>query len=298
MKKLLTTLSILLIATVSYAQTYTVERVIDGDTIKLTNGEEIELIGVNAPNVVFPDDPKLRYLMDPTTESVEEAQAWGVDLDTLDKMGQEATEFVKSLGIEGKDVHLEFDVQERDKYGRLLAYVFIDLFDGEVDIDISVPENFQYDFYHDMYAHFINATIIKAGYATPMTIPPNVKYADLFKELYEEARWEGRGLWKEDTARNNIEIQSAHQTCNIDDDCTTVEIECISAACECGGQPIHKKFLKKYTDKLKKCRDTYEAIYGYIGVCDMDCPQLSDKCLNGVCTVVDTQTGLPFRIDE
>ena len=43
---------------------------------------------------------------------------------------------------------------------------------------------------------FLNATIIKAGYATPMTIPPSVKYADLFKELYEEAREQKRGLWK------------------------------------------------------------------------------------------------------
>ena len=45
MKKTLTTLSILLIAAVSYAQNYVVERVIDGDTIKLTNGEEVQLFG-------------------------------------------------------------------------------------------------------------------------------------------------------------------------------------------------------------------------------------------------------------
>ena len=49
MKKLITTLSILLIATWAFAETYTVERVIDGDTIKLTNGEEVQLIGIKAP---------------------------------------------------------------------------------------------------------------------------------------------------------------------------------------------------------------------------------------------------------
>ena len=44
---------------------------------------------------------------------------------------------------------------------------------------------------------FLNAEIIKGGYATPMTIPPNVKHADLFKELYEEARESKKGLWAE-----------------------------------------------------------------------------------------------------
>lgn len=47
------------------------------------------------------------------------------------------------------------------------------------------------------YKVFVNATIIKAGYATPITIPPNVKYADLFQELYEEAREQKMGLWRE-----------------------------------------------------------------------------------------------------
>jgi len=194
MKKFLTTLSILLIATASYAQTYTVERVIDGDTIKLTDGETVKLIGIDAPPIVFPEgiDPTL---YDPPGEVLEEARKWGDDLGVVTKMGQEATEFVKKLYFEGKEVSLEFDVQSKDKYGRLLAYVFIPsclpecpaLFPGT------------YHFVKDMgkYWHiFLNATVIKAGYATPMTIPPNVKYADLFKKLYEEAREQKRGLWK------------------------------------------------------------------------------------------------------
>ncbi len=43
---------------------------------------------------------------------------------------------------------------------------------------------------------FLNAFVVQQGYASPMTIPPNVKYADLFKELYQEAREQKRGLWK------------------------------------------------------------------------------------------------------
>jgi len=175
MKKLLTTLSILLIATVSYAQTTTVERVIDGDTIVVTTpegkSEEVQLIGIQAP-----ED---------------------------EKMGQEATEFVKEL-IEGKEIRLEFDVQERDKYGRLLAYVHIQ---PEGLKELKTKESGLYAIKEP----FINAIIMKMGYATPMTIPPNVKYADLFKELYVEAEEAGRGLWRhtaklkdEDWVRNNI----------------------------------------------------------------------------------------------
>jgi len=124
-------------------------------------------------------------------------------------MGQLATEFVRSsqkyingfftggaLALEGKEVVLKYDVQERDKYGRLLAYVFIDTGLTITDaIDMTTSYNHHYDYYDDKFMHFINATIIKAGYATPMTIPPNVKYADLFQKLFREAADDNRGLW-------------------------------------------------------------------------------------------------------
>lgn len=42
----------------------------------------------------------------------------------------------------------------------------------------------------------LNGEIIRSGYASPMTIPPNVKHADLFQKLYQEARENKRGLWK------------------------------------------------------------------------------------------------------
>jgi len=184
----------------AYTQTYTVERVIDGDTIKLSNGEEVQLIGVNAPNDVFPEGAD-RTLMDPTTESVNEADDWGVDLDTLDKMGQEATEFVKFrimfLSVK-KTILLEYDVEKRDKYGRILAYVFVKDMIGPMQG--KIPDGYIYDDLEKPVGKrylFLNATIISAGYATPMTIPPNVKYANLFQRLYKEARDEQRGLWKD-----------------------------------------------------------------------------------------------------
>ena len=68
-------------------------------------------------------------------------------------------------------MRLELDVQSRDRYGRLLAYVWI----GET---------------------MINAELVRLGYAQVMTVPPNVRYQSLFLKLQHDARESGRGLWK------------------------------------------------------------------------------------------------------
>ena len=86
-------------------------------------------------------------------------------------MGREASGFTRRL-VEGKRVRLVFDVQKHDKYGRLLAYVYLE--DGT----------------------FVNGRIIEEGYAQVMTIAPNVKYAQMFLKLEREARQKGSGLWK------------------------------------------------------------------------------------------------------
>jgi len=196
MNKLLTTLAILLIATASYAQTYTIERVIDGDTIVVTTSEgkseEVDLIGIDAPE------------SQPNDKAKRDAERTGKDLETITKMGQEAMEFVKGLITPGQYVRLRFDNQERDKYGRLLAYVFTEgyplqnecvRFEGQMETGMLGTTLF---YWEDCKPYnFINGTLIVAGYATPMTIPPNVKYAGLFKKLYKEAREEKRGLWKD-----------------------------------------------------------------------------------------------------
>jgi len=108
-------------------------------------------------------------------------------------MRQEAKELVKGL-FEGRRIELEYDVQKRDKYDRLLAYAYRQPLVGAEFIysteRFTVKRN-------DRDYWFINALIIDWGYAQPMTIPPNVKYAQLFEELYKEAREQGRGLWKE-----------------------------------------------------------------------------------------------------
>ena len=138
---------------------HTVVRATDGDTLKLANGERVRLIGIDTPE--SSNNPKTR----------KDSQRTGQQIDEIITMGKQAAAFTKQL-VEGKNVRLEFDVQQRDRYGRLLAYVFLE--DGR----------------------FVNAEIIKAGYAQVMTIPPNVKYQDLFLKLHREAREERRGLWK------------------------------------------------------------------------------------------------------
>lgn len=137
-----------------------VRRVIDGDTIQLETGERVRLIGIDTPE------------MHESDKLYRDSQRTGQDTRTIQELGRRAYEFTKKLA-EGKRVSLEFDVEKYDKYSRLLAYVYLKK-DGA----------------------FVNAEIIKQGYASVMTIPPNAKYADLFLKLYQEARNNKRGLWK------------------------------------------------------------------------------------------------------
>ena len=170
-----------------------VTRVIDGGTLELENGERVRLIGIDCPE------------SKPNKKAMKDSQRTQQDLEAITKMGEEATEFVERLIKPGQKVRLEFDVQKTDKYGRLLAYVYI-----LVCKNCDVLRNPAYE-YSDFDEHpnkedndlggigiyiFLNATIIKSGYASPMTVPPNVKYAELFEKLYKQAREQKRGLWR------------------------------------------------------------------------------------------------------
>lgn len=146
-------LILLCLSPIAYSQTYQVSKVIDGDTIELDNGERVRYIGI--------DTPEFRANQEP------------------DPYAQEAYEANYNL-VDGKEVYLEFDVQERDRYGRILAYTYVD----------------------DL---FVNAWLIENGYAQIMTIPPNVAYQDLFLKLERQAREENRGLWGIETTKTTKE---------------------------------------------------------------------------------------------
>jgi micrococcal nuclease len=137
-----------------------VERAVDGDTLKLENNERVRLIGIDTPE------------MHESAKLYRDSQKSGQDVKVIQAMGKRAYIFTRDL-VEGKRVRLEFDAEMRDKYKRLLAYVYLK--DGT----------------------FVNAEIVKQGYASLMTYKPNVKYVDTFKQLYQEARENKRGLWKE-----------------------------------------------------------------------------------------------------
>lgn len=88
----------------------------------------------------------------------------------------ESTGYLAKL-IGGKEVRLEYDVAPLDRYGRTLAYVYLK--DGT----------------------FVNADLVRNGYALVMTVPPNVKYADTFVQLAAKARKQGKGLWEKREAK-------------------------------------------------------------------------------------------------
>jgi micrococcal nuclease len=144
-------------------ETTTVLSVVDGDTLKIKyegREENIRLIGIDAPE------------SKPNEKAKHGAQRSGKDLKTIIAMGKEAARYVKTLLKPGDEVEIELDVQTRDRYGRLLGYVYLS--NGKM----------------------LNEEIAKAGYANPMTIPPNVKYQERFLKAYREARDNQRGLWK------------------------------------------------------------------------------------------------------
>ena len=142
----------------------TVIKIIDGDTLWVRYGgqrEKVRLIGIDTP------ESKV------STKAKREAQKTGQDIEAIITMGKMATKYVSSLIEPGHKVTIEFDVQQMDRYGMLLGYVYLS--NGKM----------------------LNEEVIKAGYANVLTISPNFKYKDKFLKALKEARKRQRGLWEE-----------------------------------------------------------------------------------------------------
>ena len=126
-----------------------VVKIVDGDTIHVLIGsrrEKVRYIGVDTPETHKPDTPVQCY-------------------------GRAASAFNARL-LAGRRVELRTDAETRDRYGRLLAYVY------------RRPDGL-----------FVNAELVRRGFATLLTIPPNVAHAEEFLRLQRAARQAGRGLW-------------------------------------------------------------------------------------------------------
>jgi len=142
-----------------------VKRVVNVNTIVLDNGfergETIQLIGLKG------------ILVEKKKEEVERDK-FGFIIDEevgpLTPVKEKAIEYVKEL-LEGKMIRLEFDSDKNSKEHHTLAYVFTNSDDV-----------------------FINAEIIRHGYAQLQISPPNMKYAKELREAYKEARKEKRGF--------------------------------------------------------------------------------------------------------
>ena len=127
------------------AHWYKVTWVIDGDTIILEDGRHIRYLGINAPEIPHDDKPG-------------------------EPFGKEALKFNIDL-VKNKYVRLEMDREKTDRYGRILAYVFLK--DGT----------------------FVNAALIKKGYAYVLSIGPNIKYRDILLKYQREAMKDNKGIW-------------------------------------------------------------------------------------------------------
>jgi micrococcal nuclease len=137
-----------------------VTRVVDGDTIevritgridgpgsgdtRIGGSYDVRLIGIDTPESVKPNSP-------------------------VECFGREASAAAKAL-LEGSDVKLVKDVEETDRYDRLLRYVYLG---------------------HEL----ANARLVVNGYAAAYTYPPNVRHSELFVQLQSDAREHNRGLW-------------------------------------------------------------------------------------------------------
>ena len=140
-----------------------VRRAVDGDTVKLTDGRLVRYIGIDTPEV-------RRH----------QGERWVNDPEPFSEAAAEANRQL----VEGRRVRLEYDVQTHDRFGRLLAYVYVSAPRGGDEV-------------------MVNEELLRLGYAKLLTIPPDVRYAERFREVMTEARQAQRGLWNDRGAEGN-----------------------------------------------------------------------------------------------
>lgn len=147
-----------------------IERVVDGDTAIVTfifdDGskylkERVRFLGVDTPETVHPNK-------------------------TVQYYGKEASDFTKAQ-LTDKTVWLQTDVGARDRYDRMLAYVWL-----------KEPSKKDLDDENAIRKYMYNARLLLDGYAQVMTIQPNSRYSNLFVHFQREAREANKGLWSEE----------------------------------------------------------------------------------------------------
>lgn len=192
----------------------TVSRVIDGDTVELSDGNKVRLIGVNTPESTTRTEP----------------------------YGKEASDYTKSK-LEGKQVYLQKDVSETDRYGRLLRLVWLD-----VPTDL-MDEN-------EIRSKMFNADLVLNGYAQVSTYPPDVTYAEHFRKFEREARENNAGLWAIDpngTTKgdyNELKTQASSSS-NASTSNSQSSASSTTSSSSTVQQPAQKEYFKNCTELRK-----------------------------------------------
>ena len=139
-----------------------VTRIVDGDTIyvRFSSGleEKVRLIGVDAPEINHPTKGK-------------------------EPFGVESAEYAYDM-LDNIVAWLEFDEGERDQYGRMLAYLWLEKPEAASETEIR--------------AKMFNARLLLDGFARQVIFQPNIKYVEYFSAFVNEARRDKRGLWAEE----------------------------------------------------------------------------------------------------
>lgn len=152
-----------------------VTRVVDGDTIIVNyNGkdEKLRMILVDTPETVHPRKP-------------------------VECFGKEASNYTKK-SLSNKYVYLQKDVSDRDRYGRLLRYVW------------TKRPNSNEPTKEEIEKYMFNAILTKEGYGKIATFPPDVKYVEIFRELDQSARKNNKGLWN--CSNNKKEVKDTNKS--------------------------------------------------------------------------------------
>ena len=149
-----------------------VTRVSDGDTITVMldgREEKVRLTGIDTPETFA------------SSKLDRDVEASPLNREEMRSLGKEATAYAKEL-MEGREVYLELDAEERDRYGRMLAYVYTLEPDGDWTFQDEAFEQ-------------VNLEMVEAGWADPLTIPPNDRYAGDYADAARTAQQQNRGIW-------------------------------------------------------------------------------------------------------
>ena len=125
-------------------QSAEVSKVVDGDTVWLVDGRKVRLVGINTPELGFKGRSS-----EPFADSSSDA--------------------LRRILADKSEIYLQLGEQSKDKYGRVLAYIYVD----QVYVDEA----------HVTKKVSVQALLLEEGLAFPITIPPNTRYTDCFQQL-------------------------------------------------------------------------------------------------------------------